>query len=377
MTITYTGKPQLSREVNRRLILDRIRRNGEVSRADLAKITQIRPPTVTAIVKELLTEGLVEEIGAGETSGGRAPRLVALRRHRARALGFEVTETAILAATCDLAGELRNSTRAPFAPCAPEETIARLKALGDQLLGELGLNWRGIRGVGIAVPGHLNPQDGVVRWSQPFGWENVPLRALGETAWGTPTDVVNDSLAGGMATQFFDHGREVRNLVYVVLRFLDASHGVVGLGTGIILHGEPYHGEFGAAGEITTPVAHPLCYARTETGAAYADVPALERAVRAAEAGAVAALQRTAEELSKLVLHTINLLEPGMIVIGSDSPVMRDVVLDRLQEIIDQHRLSHGPGNTRIIPSGLGEFGIVRGAIVPVMQRIFRMPRWT
>ena len=69
MSNSLTGKPQLNRFVNRRLILDKIRRDGQISRAELAKQTSIRPPTVSAIIKQLLVEGLVEEIGSGETSG--------------------------------------------------------------------------------------------------------------------------------------------------------------------------------------------------------------------------------------------------------------------------------------------------------------------
>ena len=53
-----TGKPQLNRVVNRTLILDRIRRDGHLSRAELAKITAIRPPTVSAVIRELIEEGL-------------------------------------------------------------------------------------------------------------------------------------------------------------------------------------------------------------------------------------------------------------------------------------------------------------------------------
>ena len=377
MPKVFTGKPQLNREVNRRLILDRIRRNGEVSRAELAKLTHIRPPTVSAVVKELLTEGLVEETGAGAPSGGRAPRMVALRREHPRALGFEVSETEILAGLADLAGDLRSKHRVRFAPAAPQETVDRMKEIGDQLLGDHNLNWTDIQGVGVAVPGHLNTSEGVVRWSQPFGWKNVPLRDLCMKTWEAPTDIVNDSMAGGMAAHFLGPAREVRNFVYFYLRFLDASHGVVGLGSGLIINGEPYHGEFGAAGEITTPVGHPLLYAREIDGDVYADVAEFIDAFRSGKHSAQVALERATQEFGVLALHAINLLEPGMIVIGCDVDDLQGAVLAGVQHIVEQHRLSHGPGRTQIVGSTLGEFSVVRGAVVPTLQRVFRMPRWT
>jgi N-acetylglucosamine repressor len=377
MSRPVTGKPQLNRVVNRTLILDRIRLDGAVSRAELAKITAIRPPTVSAVIAELIRDGLVEEVGNGESSGGRAPRMVSLRKNQPRAIGFEVCETALLAGICDMAGNLRAQTRVEFSPTTPERTVDRLYAVGEELLGGLGLSWSALRGVGVAVPGHLDNANGIVRWSHPFNWRQVPLRSMCESRWGTPTDVVNDSAAGSMAAHFLGPGRELKNLVYLYVRLADASHGVVGLGSGIIVNGEPYHGEFGAAGEITTPVAHPLTYARDAQGRPFGDLAAFVAAVTAGDSAASAAIARLAREMSQLVVHAVNFLEPGMLVIGSDMAELREALLERLQGILDEHSLQHEAGRTKVVASTLGEFGVVRGAVVPTLQRVFRMPRWS
>lgn len=374
---SLTGKPQLNRVVNRRLILDRIRRDGRLSRAELAKLTAIRPPTVSAVVKELIDEGLVEEVGNGETSGGRAPRMVALARRLPRALGFEMSETSLLAGLCDLSGTLCFERSVPFNPISPDLAIKRLHAVGEELLDRANITWSDLQGVGVGLPGHLNVADGLIRWSQPFGWKDVPFKALCERCWNVPTDVVNDSLAGGMAAHLFDAVQSVENLVFLYLRFMDASHGVVGLGTGIIVHGEPYHGEFGAAGEITTPVAHPLVHANNQFGGNYANVAEYLDAVRSKAGPAMKALRRVGEDLATLVQHIINLLEPGMLVVGSDAPVLRDALLDQVHETLEIHQLAYEAGKTRVVASTLGEYGVVRGAIVPTLQRVFRMPRWS
>lgn len=384
MANILTGKPQLNRVVNRRLILDRIRRTGEISRAELAEITAIRPPTVSAVVKELLEEGLVEEVGNGESRGGRAPRMLALSGKRTRVVGFEVSETAILAGVCDLSGELIARSRVDSQPDTPDLIVDQLDEIGEKLLAGLGLAWRDVQGVGVALPGHLDPLKGVVRWSKPLNWKDVPLKKMCELRWGVETDVVNDSAAGSMASQFSGAGREVKNLVYLYLRFNvveahseDTVHGVVGIGSGIIVNGEPYHGEFGAAGEITTLVAHPLVDARDDRGERFADVPAFVAAVETAQPSALAAMQRVARDMSHLVVHAVNFLEPGMLIVGSDNTVLRDALLHRLEKILDEHRLRHEAGKTKVVASTLGEYGIVRGAVVPTLQRVFRMPRWT
>ena len=377
-----TGKPQLNRQVNRTLILDRIRLNGEISRAELAKVTQIRPPTVTAIVRELLAEGFLDEIGMGETHGGRAPRMLALSCKLPQAMGFELTENGLLAGLSDLKGNLRVRRRLSYSAESPERTIARLSAIAEEMFatlrsttgGEYG--WTHLRGVGIALPGLIDVAQGVVSWSHPLRWRDVPLRALCEERWGVRTDVVNDSASGSMAAHFFGT-QGVRNLVYIVLRFADASHGVVGVGTGLIIHGEPYHGEFGAAGEITTPVAHPLVDARDDQGQPFADTAQLVAALQAGQTSAVAAMDRVAKDLSLLVLHAINLLEPGRLIIESDIPELGEAYRIRLDRVLGEHVLRPDRGRTEVMLSNLGEFGGVRGAVVPALRRFFKLPSWT
>jgi len=379
-----TGKPQLNRVVNRRLILDRIRRAGRISRAQLAEVTAIRPPTVSAIIKDLIVEGLVEEVGNGQSRGGRAPRMVSLAGKRARAVGFEVSETAIRAGVCDLNGKLTAKKSVEFYPTTPERTIDRMHALGEELLANIDSSWEDIEGVGVALPGHLDPLRGIVRWSKPLEWKDVAFRRLCQERWGIDTDLVNDSMAGGLAAHSSEAASGVKNLIYLYLRFhvvgahsADRVHGVLGIGSGIIINGEPYHGEFGAAGEITTLVAHPMVDARDEQGNAFETVDAFCTALAAEQPSAVKSMDRVAEDMSHLVVHAVNFLEPGQLILGSDNSMLRDELLVRLQQILDRHRLRHEAGKTKLVVSELGEYGAVRGAVVPVLQRMFRMPRWT
>jgi N-acetylglucosamine repressor len=372
-----TGKPQLNRFVNRRLILDKIRREGEISRADLAKQTAIRPPTVSAVIKELIEEGLVEEIGAGETSGGRAPRMLALSRNHLRALGFDMSDTAIIAGLCDLNGDLCVEREIPYAPLPPLDALDQLHELGADVLKQAGLDWSGLQGIGIALPGHLNAQTGHVRWSKPFNWHDVPFKDLCEARWGVTTDVINDSLAGGMASHHFAADDSLNNLVFLYLRFQEPAHLEMGIGAGIIINGSPYHGQFGAAGEVTTLVDHPFVHIAKSGAPPYASVAAFTDAVLAGDAVAVAALAAVSQELASLVIHIVNLLEPGALVIGSDVPALRDVMLPSFQQSLDAHNLPHQIGRTRIVASTLGQFGVARGAVVPTLQRLFRIPQWS
>jgi predicted NBD/HSP70 family sugar kinase len=377
MSNSLTGKPQLNRFVNRRLILDRIRRDGEISRAELAKQTAIRPPTVSAVVKELITEGLVEEVGAGETSGGRAPRMIALSRNEPKALGFEMSETAILAGLCDLGGSLCSHHRVPYSPQSPDQALDHLHEIGSELLHDAGVDWQKLQGVGVAVPGHLKTDEGLIRWSSPLNWRDVPFKELCEQRWGLTTDVVNDSLAGGMAAHLFDTPQSIENLVFLYIKFHDTSLNEIGLGTGIIINGEPFHGEFGAAGEITTEVTHPLVHAEKLGGQRFDSVIEFANALQQGNTAAVQAMVRVGEESAILVQHIVNLLEPGVLMVGSDSELLRDTLLDQWQGVLEERSLAYEAGKTQLMASTLGEFGVVRGAIVPTLQRVFRIPQWS
>jgi N-acetylglucosamine repressor len=372
-----TGKPQLNRFVNRRLILDKIRRERQISRADLAKQTAIRPPTVSAVIKELIDEGLVEEVGAGETSGGRAPRMLALSGSRLRALGFEMSETSIAAALCDLRGDLCGHREIAYTPLTPADAIDQLHDLGSSVLRQAGIDWPTLQGVGIALPGHLNSATGNVRWSKPFNWRNVPFKDICEERWGVATDVINDSLAGGMASHLFSIAEPIDNLVFLYLRFQEASHGEVGVGVGIIINGAPYHGEFGSAGEVTTPIRHPLVHAAKSGEPSYANITAFVEGVVAEEPAALAAIDAVAAELSSLVIHIVNLIEPASLVIGSDTPPLRDWLLTRFHECVARYSLPYQMGKTSIVASTLGTYGVARGAVAPTLQRIFRIPQWS
>jgi N-acetylglucosamine repressor len=378
-----TGTPPLVRVVNRHLILERLRRLGRVSRAELAKLTAIRPPTVSAIVRQLIEEGLVEEVGDGatETGTGRPPRMVALARSRARVLGFEVSASAIRVGLSRLDGTLVAQQRFPHAPDSPQRTVERLARLGDELLAGMSLAWSDLDGVGVALPGLVDPTRGMVRWSRPFDWHAVPLRDMCVARWGARTDVLNNAVAGSMAENAIGGGRDTPSLIYVYLRFdvVESDGGAAGevvrLGSGIIINGEPYHGEFGAAGEITSLVEHPRRHARDDHGARFVNTDAFVAAFRAGQASAVAAMARVEHDIAAHVMDAINFLDPGMVVIDSDYAVLGEVVLRKLRDIVARDALREVVGRTRVVASELGEYGMVRGAVMPALDRIFRLPR--
>ena len=94
------------RDINRQIVLNYVREREPISRAEIARETALQRSTISAIVEDLKTEGLVEEVGEGESTGGRRPTLLKLRAAEPIALGVSITPTCTTVATSDLAGRV-------------------------------------------------------------------------------------------------------------------------------------------------------------------------------------------------------------------------------------------------------------------------------
>src|SRR3954463_11321084 len=79
------------RDINRQLVLNYVRERGPISRAEIARETELQRSTVSAIVEELTVDGLIEEVGMGESTGGPPPNMLQLRDGGAVAIGVDVT----------------------------------------------------------------------------------------------------------------------------------------------------------------------------------------------------------------------------------------------------------------------------------------------
>src|SRR5919202_1545626 len=138
------------RDINRQFVLNYIREREPVSRADIARGTELQRSTVSTIVEELKDEGLIEEIGAGVSTGGRRPTMLRLRAAGATAVGVDVTPTHTTVASCDLVGRVLASERVENV-ARPEEMTARVIECVRGLVARD--SSAAVAGVGISLPG--------------------------------------------------------------------------------------------------------------------------------------------------------------------------------------------------------------------------------
>ena len=383
---TQAARLNTIRDINRQIVLNYVREREPISRAEIARETDLQRSTISAIVEALETEGLIEEIGEGESTGGRRPTMLKLRTKEAIAIGVAITPTVTTVATSDLAGrvvEQKEFLTDPDADKTLNEVIA--------LVREFSLRNKGsIEAVGVSLPGLVDPPAGNVIFIPYFKWRDIPFSEVISTAVGLPVVIDNDANAIALAELWFGRPEvsDARDFILVLV--------AEGVGTGIIFDGQVYRGQRGAAGEFGHMVigthAPVLCSCgnrdcweafsseraaiaryqklsgnESESPPAFPEL--VDRAL-AGEAEAKAALIDTARCLGVGISNLVVGFSPESVVVGGEIARAWTLVEEALTETIE-HSVRRGLPSARILPSTLGSKPQLRGALSLVLASKF------
>lgn len=237
---TQIARPTTIRDINKKIVLNYVRDRSPISRADIARETDLQRSTVSAIVDDLQRDDLIEEIGTGASSGGRKPTLLKIKTGTPVAVGVDVTPRKTTVAVADLAGEvLEQETLAtsPNMDFMNEQIVQRVQCFAGKYPHS---NLE----VGISVPGIADQKSGKVRYIPYFQWTDWDIAALLNEKTNLPVTIENDANAIALAELWFgrEEVRKTSNFITVLIG--------EGIGTGIIFDGQIYRGENGAAGEF-------------------------------------------------------------------------------------------------------------------------------
>ena len=134
MPKTYQGRPPHTTRISIAESLN-LREREPISRAEIARETALQRSTISAIVEALTAEGLVEEVGEGESTGGRRPTLLRLRSKEAIAVGVAITPTCTTIATSDLAGRIIEQEEFLTNP-DPDKTLGEVMSLITEVVAK-------------------------------------------------------------------------------------------------------------------------------------------------------------------------------------------------------------------------------------------------
>ncbi|MEV5550689.1 ROK family transcriptional regulator [Streptomyces sp. NPDC052309] len=213
---------------------------GPLSRAEIAQLLRVGTATVTDHTRRLIGEGFIRELKPHASSGKGRPRVpLQLVPTAAHVLGLRVAIDHLAGVVVGLDGQITDEFRLPLR--VAESPVALLtRVLQEQI--EARRNTTPIRGVGVAVPGMVDPVSGVVRLSAIMDWHDLPLAAELGRALPVPVLVDNDLRSSTTAELLFGMGRDHDD--FLVLGIGD------GLGMGVVLERRVQRGADGFSGEF-------------------------------------------------------------------------------------------------------------------------------
>jgi N-acetylglucosamine repressor len=230
---------QQTKEHNSNLVLKTIYNQEVISRAEIARITSLTRTTVSDLVSDLLTQGLVSEGGFGSSIGGKPPINVKLAEDARQMVCVDLGNDEFRGAVVNLRGKVLRRHAISSHKLVGEAAVQVIYQLVDALVGMASAP---LLGIGIGTPGLVDTRQGVVRQAVNRGWVNLQLKSLLSERYHLPIHLANDSHVAALAEFTYRDGRDVPNLVVIKLG--------EGIGSGIVLDGEIYYGDGFSAGEI-------------------------------------------------------------------------------------------------------------------------------
>lgn len=372
------------RHINRQIVLNYVREKEPISRAEISHETALQRSTVSLIVEELKTKGLIDEI-EGESTGGRPPLLLRLRAGGPIAIGVDLGTAETSVATGDLAGRILKRETFVTDPDL-KKTFKQIEACVNGFLS----TEPGIEGIGLSLPGLVDPETGEAIFVPHFKWQNWPVAHDLQAATGISVLVDNDANAAALAELWLARPEilDARDFIFVLVE--------EGLGTGIVFDGQIYHGMSGAAGEFghmtigkNAPVAcaagsHECWEAFASERAALARYSndggsdaaritfdqLIDRAMQR-EAAAQTVLVETAHYLGLGISNLLKGLSPEAVVVGGRIARAWPIIADQLTDAVGQSSICRGLESARIIPSTLGANTRLLGALSLVLAGKF------
>lgn len=373
------------RHINRQIVLNYVREKEPISRAEISHETALQRSTVSLIVEELKTLGLIDEI-EGESTGGRPPLLLRLRAGGPVAIGVDLGTEETTVATGDLVGRILKRESFRTKPDVDATFKQIHNCVQNFLRGE-----PGIEAIGISLPGLVDPETGEAIFVPYFKWRDWPVAAELHAATGRTVLVDNDANAAALAELWLVRPEilDARDFIFVLVE--------EGLGTGIVFDGQIYHGKSGGAGEFghmtiakDAPVACAAgsreCweafaseraalarYLSMSNGARRPAITFEQLIDRALQKDRLArrALIETAHYLGMGISNVLKGLSPEAIIVGGRITRAWSIIADELNETVGRRSICRGSQSARVIPSTLGANTRLLGALSLVLAGKF------
>jgi predicted NBD/HSP70 family sugar kinase len=389
------ARSETARDINRRIVLNLVRKHQPISRAGLARRSGMQRSTVSAITEQLIAERLVVEGATGHLPRGRKPTFLHLNSDRSGIVGVDIQpETTTLAiSSMDMRMLARESMPTGR---EPQDFVERLgRRIVDLMRAHPKSSYEGI---GISVPGRIDTTSHRLAFAPNLHWTDVDLVTPLKKLTGLSVELENAANACALTELWSGrHGEGLSNLTAVTVS--------EGIGVGMIMNGQLLRGAQGITGEfghVSLDAHGPQCscgnrgcwevmasntaalryYAdfssarKGEVGTKSAMSPLrfgdLLRLVEQGDPKAGKALDQMAHQLGAGLAILVTGLAPDILVVVGEITRAWNRVGPIVEGTIKQR--SHTHAHTRILPTDPEAWPRLRGAIALIAQKHFTAP---
>jgi predicted NBD/HSP70 family sugar kinase len=349
-----------ARRHHRSLLLQQLFREGPASRADLARTSGLTRVTVSDLVGELVSDGLVEELGApAESRVGKPPTMVGLAADSTHVIGIDLSASdRMTGAVINLAGRVQARHELRLDGAVGEAAVALVHQLAEALIA---MTDRPVLGVGVGSPGVVDAA-GTVIDAPNLAWTDTPLSARLAEASGLPVFVANDANTAVLGEHTFGESGDGGLMVLRV---------GTGVGAGLVLGGSLLHGHLGAAGEIGHVVVDPegerCACSRTGCLETLLAAPRLRRRIGEPGVDGPAVLAEVGTRLGEVLAPVVAALNLHEIVLSGPAELLDGPLLDAADRTIRERTMPISSTGLAVRTSKLGEDVVVVGAAVLVL----------
>lgn len=358
------GLPEDARRTNRSLLLRLLHHGGPASRAELSKLVGLTPATVSAVIKELLERGVVEELGRTSGGVGKPATVVGIVPD-----GWHVVSISLSApdqfvgAIVNLAGKVVVRRTYERAGKVGSEAVELVASICDELVAD---SERPLLGIGIASPGIVDGRGTVLNAAR-LGWHGLPLADQLGRRTGLTVHVANDANAAALAELSFGHSDATSFLLVRVDQ---------GVGAGLVLDGRLYRGTRSAAGEIghvvVDPEGAPCTCGKRGCLETVISAPLLEGRPGGAPStdadSELAVLRRAGGHLGTALATVLSALDLDDVVLSGSEPVMTTTFRDAISDAVAARTMREISDALTVHPSSVGDDDVILGAAALVLD---------
>jgi predicted NBD/HSP70 family sugar kinase len=378
------GSLESLRSRNRLRVLETVQQRGAISRVDITRATGLSRTTVSSLVADLLSDGVLSELTeraeplAPSPGGGRPATLLALNPDGGGVLGVHLGHDGVRVVLADLSGAvLGERQREIDVDHLPADSLAYVADAALELVASSGQAMDRIIGMGVAVSAPVQLVSRTLRTpSMLRDWNDTDIAGQLRERVGVPVHVGNDANLGAMAEWTFGVGRGADDLIYLML-----SDGV---GAGLVLNGRPYEGAAGAAGELghvtvvdggyvcrcgnrgcleTVVGTHALVGAVSHSRGPETTLADVVELAVAGDPGCRRVVVDAGRTIGRALSGICAMLDPKLVIVGGKIAAAGPPLLDGVREVLSR-RLPQAISQGVVVTAGrLGDRAEVLGAV--------------